>query len=127
MSLYQRLKHRVAQVSALLILPLCLLLSPLTHAQEQQHVDDTLEIMETFNQETLAQQQAYEVKDEVKHKILFFMGIALLLLLCSTAYLGISMVVFNKEVFVPHMISAGLTVTLGIAHAVTAIVWFFPF
>ncbi len=126
MSLYRCLKHRIALVSALLVLSLCLAM-PFAHAQEQQRIDDTLEVMEAFNQEALAQQEAYEVKDEVKHKILFYMGIALLLLLCSTAYLGVSMVVFNKEVFVPHMISAGLTVTLGIAHAVTAIVWFFPF
>lgn len=94
---------------------------------DNKPVDDTLEIMETFNQQTLADAELRELADETKHRVLFYMGAALLLLLCSTAYLGVSMVVFNKDVFVPHMVSAGLTVTLGLAHAVAAIVWFFPF
>lgn len=98
-------------------------------AQEKPdgHVDDTLKVMEVFNQEAIAEADSYAMKDDDKHKVLFFMGVVLLILLCATAYLGINMVVFNKEVFVPHMICAGLTVTLGIAHAVAAVVWFFPF
>jgi len=98
-------------------------------AQEQaaDHVDDTLEVMEVFNQQAIDEAESYAMTDEAKHKVLFFMGVTLLILLCATAYLGINMVVFNKEVFVPHMICAGLTVTLGIAHAVAAAVWFFPF
>lgn len=104
-------------------------LVPAAVAQEgaQPPSDDTVEIMESFNQQALAEQRGYELTDEDKHKILFYMGVALLVLLCSTAYLGVSMVVFGKEVFVAHMISAGLTVTLGLAHAVAAAVWFFPF
>ncbi|TPW16831.1 MAG: hypothetical protein FD130_900 [Halothiobacillaceae bacterium] len=67
------------------------------------------------------------VKDEVKHKILFIMGIALLVLIISTAAVGINMALFGKELFVAHMVLAGATVFLSLAHAVTAIVWFFPF
>ncbi len=115
-------------VTATLLLGL-MLLSPLGLAQEQEqaHVDDSVQIMEAFNQDAMAEQEAYALKDEDKHKILFYMGVSLLVLLCATAYFGISMVVFNQEVFVRHMICAGLTVTLGIAHAVAAAVWFFPF
>jgi hypothetical protein len=35
--------------------------------------------------------------------------------------------VYGKQVFVAHMITAGLSVTLAIAHAVAALVWFNPF
>lgn len=97
-------------------------------AQEQSSSgDDSLQVMQTFNQQAIEEAERYELTDEEKHQILFFMGVVLLILLCATAYLGVSMVVFNKELFVPHMITAGLTVTLGIAHAVAAVVWFFPF
>ncbi len=103
-------------------------LSPAVAQQSPEgHVDDTLEIMESFNQQAISEAEEFELTDKEKHKILFFMGVALLVLLCTTAYMGVSMVVFNKEVFVPHMICAGLTVTLGLAHAVAAVVWFFPF
>lgn len=108
-----------------------LLMFSVANGQEQQpqsqRGDDALEVMQVFNQQAAEQAKANKLTDEEKHKILFFMGLGLLILLCVTAYLGVSMVVFNKQVFVPHMISAGLTVTLGLAHAVAAVVWFFPF
>lgn len=120
---------RLTKLFFVCCLPLCLLLlAPMAPAQEQtERSDDAVEIMETFNQQALAEQRAYELTEEDKHKILFFMGLGLLLLLAGTAYLGVSMVVFGKEVFVAHMVCAGLTVTLGLAHAVAAVVWFFPF
>ncbi len=129
MSLASRLRHRAKKVLAGLCLPIFMALpAPAVLAQEQAgRADDAMEIMESFNQQLLEEQELYELTDEDKRTILFFMGIALLLLLVVTAYLGVSMVVFGKEVFVAHMISAGLTVTLGLAHAVTAVVWFFPF
>lgn len=121
------LKAGLARFITFIMLAGMLTLPSLGNAQQQEHVDDTLQIMEAFNQDTMAGQEAYELTEEDKHKILFFMGVALLVLLCATAYFGVSMVVFNQEVFVRHMICAGLTVTLGIAHAVAAVVWFFPF
>lgn len=129
MSLANRLRHRARKVLVGLCLPIFMALpAPAVLAQEQaERGDDALEIMETFNQQLLEGQEVYELTDEDKQTILFFMGIALLLLLIGTAYLGVSMVVFGKEVFVAHMICAGLTVTLGLAHAVAAVVWFFPF
>ncbi len=125
--LFVFLKGGMKALSTLLLLPLLLLMMPSVVVAQQTYVDDSLEVMEVFKQEAMENQADNEMKDEDKHKILFYMGVTLLILLCATAYLGVSMVVFNQEVFVKHMISAGLTVTLGLAHAVAAIVWFFPF
>ncbi len=76
---------------------------------------------------TPTDQDAQRISDNNRHKILFFMGIALLILLISTASLGVAMVLYKKRVYVAHMLVAGLTVTLALAHAVVAMVWFYPF
>src|SRR3569832_199088 len=44
-----------------------------------------------------------------------------------TAGLGIAMALFGKEVYLAQMLSAGFSVFLAVSHAVTAVVWFFPF
>ncbi len=62
-----------------------------------------------------------------KHEVLFWMGAALLLFLLLSAFFGVGTGVLGKDWFIPHMICAGITVTLGIAHAVTAFVWFYPY
>jgi len=67
------------------------------------------------------------IEDKRKHQILFIMGISLLVLLFITGSLGVSMVAFDKEVFVPHMIFAGLSLTLAAVHAATSIAWFWPY
>jgi len=66
------------------------------------------------------------IETERKHQILFLMGISLLVLLLITGTLGIAMVAFDKDVFLPHMISAGLSLTLAAVHSATAIAWFWP-
>ncbi len=66
------------------------------------------------------------IATERKHQILFLMGVALLVLLLVTGSLGIAMVAFGKDVFLPHMIFAGLSLTLAIVHSATAIAWFWP-
>jgi hypothetical protein len=65
--------------------------------------------------------------DKWKHEILFIMGVVLLVLIFLTSSMGVAMAMYGKQVFVVHMVSAGLTVFLAVAHAVTSIVWFFPF
>lgn len=62
-----------------------------------------------------------------KHEILFIMGVSLLILLFLTGGFGVAMVVFDKDVFVAHLICAGLSLTLAAAHAATSIAWFWPF
>lgn len=90
--------------------------------------DDRSPVMKAFEADapkisaTLADSEQKE-----KHKILFMMGAALLFLVVSTAVLGVAMALFGKEVFVAHMVTAGATVFLTVAHAVTAMVWFYPF
>jgi len=68
-----------------------------------------------------------KVSEKRRHEVLFLMGISLIVLLLITVALGISMVMFGKEVFVAHMLFAGLSTTLAIAHAIVAVVWFYPF
>lgn len=113
------------------VLPLLLMALPVSavmavDASSDQHGDGAI-VMEVFNEQALAKAEAYELSDERKHQILFVMGVALLVLLGLTAYFGIALGIGGKDVFVPHMVSAGLTITLSLAHAVTAVVWFFPF
>jgi len=67
-----------------------------------------------------------KIETERKHQILFLMGLSLLVLLLLTGTLGIAMVVFDKDVFIPHMIFAGLSLTLACVHSATAIAWFWP-
>ncbi len=67
------------------------------------------------------------IETKTKHQILFLMGISLLVLLLLTGTMGIAMAAFGKDVFVPHMILAGLSMTLAIVHAATSIVWFWPY
>ncbi len=105
------------------ILLLCFLLPTQCLAATEEHavVLETFRDMDTMSAEQeLAEQQG-------QREILFIMGVLLLIGVFVTAGLGISMGVFAKEVFLAHMISAGFTVFLSVAHAVTAMVWFFPF
>lgn len=117
-----RLIRRIV-VSMLFLLSLGsgLTIAPMAYAEEG------VSVLQSFNSTPVA--DANESFDKVRnqHKILFFMGVALLAAVLITAGLGVAMAILGKEVFVAHMISAGVTVFLSIAHAIVAIVWFFPF
>jgi len=84
-------------------------------------------IQQFVQQEDDGVSEQRKITEKRKHQILMWMGIALLLGLFTTGALGISMVVFDKQVYVAHMISAGLTITLAVAHAATSIAWFWPY
>ncbi len=93
-----------------------------TEAVNAQH---SAEVMQEFNEdEELAPERVIEVKR--KHQILFLMGGSLLILILFAAGFGIAMGIFDKDVFVWHVLSAGLATTLAIAHGVVAFVWFYP-
>ncbi len=92
-----------------------------------EKADEGLEVLRGFTEKAVEESEAVKISDQKKHKILFVMGVLLLVGIISTALLGVSMVVFGKQVFVAHMVCAGLSVFLSVAHAVTAMVWFFPF
>jgi len=92
---------------------------------EQAMSPQSAEIMQQFNQDSeVAPERA--ISTQRKHQILFWMGGALLLLILFAAGFGIAMGIFGKDVFMWHVLSAGLATTLAIAHAVVAFVWFYP-
>jgi len=84
-------------------------------------------VMQAFADEQVQEGEAVRISDKRKHFWLFVMGIMLLTLILLTATLGIMMGIYGKDVFIAHMLTAGLTVTLAVAHAIAAIVWFNPF
>jgi len=95
-----------------------------TSGQDARHSSEA--VMQQFaGDDEIAPERRIET--ERKHQILFIMGIILLILVLTTGGLGVSMVVFDKNVFVAHMICAGLTMTLAAVHAATAIAWFWPY
>lgn len=65
--------------------------------------------------------------DQTRRWVMFALGAPLLMLLLITAGLGIAMGLYGKQVYVAHMIFAGLSLTLAIVHAVVGLVWFRPF
>ena len=102
---------------------------PAGYAAEKTAVgDNSAQVMEEFNKadSERGQRDARDITNHRKQQIMFIMGIALLIFIVTTVSLGIAMVVFAKPVFVAHMIFAGFSLTLAIAHAIVAIVWFFP-
>jgi len=118
-------------VSMLFVLLTSMLLSGLSSvafaADDGQEVNNSHSVLAPFIEKEEVLGDAVAIDDEQKHLILFYMGMALLFLIITTAVIGLQMALFGKQLFVQHMISAGFTVFLSLAHAVTAIVWFFPF
>ncbi|HHH36317.1 MAG TPA: hypothetical protein ENK48_05745 [Gammaproteobacteria bacterium] len=104
---------------------LLFLAGPVAGKAQEPHSD--VAVMGAFTSQEVEEGEAVQITDQEKRIVMFSMGIALLVLLLITAFLGISMAIQGKDVFVAHMICAGLSVTLAIAHSVVAIVWFFPF
>lgn len=87
-----------------------------------------ISVMQSFNkQQNHTLDEVIAIPGHEKQVIMFIMGAALLIAVITTASLGIAMVLHGKEVFLAHMVSAGISVFLAIAHAVVAVVWFFPF
>lgn len=114
----------------LVLLASALLLNYSTAAMAEdndQSANDAHTVLAPFIDQDKALGEAVAIEDKQKHLILFYMGVSLLFLVLTTAVIGLQMAVFGKQLFVQHMISAGFTVFLALAHAVTAIVWFFPF
>jgi len=92
---------------------------------EGANTQHSAQVLEQFNEdEELAPERVIETKR--KHQILFLMGGTLLILILLAAGFGIAMGVFDKDVFIWHVLSAGLATTLAIAHGVVAFVWFYP-
>lgn len=101
--------------------------APVARAVDSPQKGDSVQMMEAFERNAPRVEDANILSDHKKHVIMFLMGVPLLMLILITAALGIAMAVYGKQVFMLHMIFAGLTVTLALAHLVTGLVWFYPF
>ena len=96
-------------------------------AAEPAQQPNSAQVMESFARQAEQAEPDTGVSDKTKRVVMFLLGVPLLILLLVTAFLGIAMGVYGKQVFVPHMVSAGLTLTLAVAHAIVGLVWFYPF
>jgi hypothetical protein len=86
------------------------------------------QILEQFGrQQPQRPARATSIAEHERQVIMFTIGTVLLLLLLSTASVGIAVAAFGKPLFLLHMILAGLTVTVALVHVIVGVVWFFPF
>ena len=96
-------------------------------ADDTDQKGDSVKVMEAFEQQASQNKIDRPITIQQKHLTMFLLGVPLLVLLLITGGLGIAMGIYGKQVFVLHMISAGLTITLAFAHAIVGVVWFYPF
>lgn len=89
--------------------------------------EDAVKTMQQFASKQDTKSEIVAIEDQKKREIMFYLAFPLLLCLLMTAALGVAMVVFQKQVFIAHMVFAGLSISLAIGHAVAGIVWFYPF
>lgn len=94
---------------------------------EKANQENNSQVIQAFTSQELVESEHITIEDQEKRLIMFLLGVPLLIFLLATTGLGIAMGVYGKQVFVAHMVCAGLSVTLAIAHAIVGIVWFYPF
>jgi len=109
----------VVLLSALCVLP--------ASAEEANSANDNAQILQAFNQQHRKAEHAKSITDNDKQRIMFLLGVVLITMVMITGGLGIAMGLYGKRVFVAHMVFAGLSMTLAVAHAIVGIVWFYPF
>ncbi len=117
-------------IRSLLLLAVLGVWTPLAQAQPQNppNAASGAEILDQFNrQQGLCNNRSTVITNHERQVIMFSIGAVLLLLLLSTASVGVAVGVLGKPLFVPHMILAGLTVTVALVHVIVGLVWFFPF
>jgi hypothetical protein len=114
-------------IGIVLVASLSILSASPVYADEATKGSDSAQIMQEFNKQHIEAERAKSITDKDKQRIMFLLGVVLITLVLITGGLGIAMVVYGKQVFVPHMIFAGLSVTLAFVHAIVGIVWFYPF
>ena len=96
-------------------------------ANDIEKSGDQAQVMQSFEHQEEAKQQPKGLSDDKKHRIMFMLGVPLLIILLITVGLGVAMAVYGRQVFVLHMILAGLGITLAIVHSIVGLVWFNPF
>jgi cytochrome b subunit of formate dehydrogenase len=96
-------------------------------AESISNAGDSAQILQAFNKQHREAEHAKSITDKDKQRIMFLMGVVLFTLVLITGGLGLAMGLYGKQVFVAHMLFAGLSVTMAIAHAIVGLVWFYPF
>lgn len=97
------------------------------HAEDVSQSGDSAQILQAFNQQHKNDIREKAISQKEKQQIMFLLGVALITLVLITGGLGLAMGIYGKQVFVAHMVFAGLSVTLAIVHAIVGLVWFYPF
>lgn len=130
-----RIFHKTALLLQLTIL--CFLLFPQTVIADEKDSDpqpvessqksSETQVIQAFTSQEDIESEIIKIDDQRKRQIMFAMGVPLLLFIFITVGLGIAMGVFGKDVYVAHMIFAGLSLTLALGHAIVGVVWFWPF
>jgi len=101
--------------------------TPISRAADTGQKGDSVKVMEAFEQHASQNKIDRPLTIQKKHLTMFLLGVPLLAMLLITGGLGIAMGIYGKQVFVLHMISAGLTITLAFVHAILGVFWFYPF
>lgn len=123
---------RVRPGSVLVVICLAsLLIGEASLADASQKPDSDTEseaqVIQKFTSQENIESDIVTIDDKRKRQIMFAMGVPLLLFIIITVVLGVAMGVFGKDVYIPHMIFAGLSLTLALGHAIVGLVWFWPF
>jgi hypothetical protein len=114
----------IAVVLAALLSILCVMPA---HAESASTEGESAQILQAFNKQHQDTERDKAVSAKEKQQIMFLLGVALITLVMITGGLGIAMGLYGKSVFVPHLVFAGLSMTLAVVHAIVGIVWFYPF
>ena len=109
------------------ILLMLTLSAPMAQETNAPQKMDSVQVMEAFERQADKSAADKSPSDQEKRLIMFIIGVPLLILLLTTGALGIAMAVYGKQVFVLHMVFAGLTATLAVVHVIVGLVWFYPF
>ena len=99
---------------------------PQTNAENAQGSKES-QVIQAFTSKEDIESEIVRIDEQRKRQVMFAMGVPLLLFIIITVGLGIAMGVFGKDVYIPHMIFAGLSLTLALGHAIVGMVWFWPF
>jgi hypothetical protein len=100
---------------------------PAYAAEEAGQAGESAQILQAFNQQHKEAEHAKAITDKDKQRIMFMLGVLLFTLVLITGGLGLAMGLYGKQVFVAHMVFAGLSMTLAVVHAIVGLVWFYPF
>jgi hypothetical protein len=98
---------------------------PVWCADSGTGTSESLQVLQSFEKAQAA--RAVDESQRTRHKVMFLLGVPLLVLLLITGSLGLATGLFGKQLFVLHMLFAGLSVTLAVVHAIVGLVWFYPF